>query len=111
LRKKINSRNKGARGEREFAAYLNHFGIDAIRGVQYQGGKDSPDVKTSLDSLVHFEVKRTETLSLYKALEQAANDCGEKKIPVVVHRRNNKKWVAILEARYLLKLLKRKAVK
>ena len=58
------SRNKGQRGEREFASELRRlFGIDARRGVQYCGGADSPDVITDFDE-IHFEVKRTERLSL-----------------------------------------------
>ena len=39
-----NSREKGKRGERELAAKLREHGYDCRRGVQYQGGPDSPDV-------------------------------------------------------------------
>lgn len=90
------SRNKGKLGEREAAHELTRvLGIEAARGRQYQGGDDSPDLKTSLAG-VHFEVKRVESLSLYPALEQAREDCGDA-VPVVLHRRNGKRWVVVVE--------------
>jgi len=101
------SRNKGARGEREFAKFLTEYGFDAHRGRQYSGGTDSPDVKCiPLDDFYHFEVKRTETLSLYKAMEQAIDDCGTK-IPIVAHRRNKREWLCIVKAADLLELIKK----
>jgi len=97
------SRNKGKRGERELAAELQRlFGVTARRGVQYSGGADSPDVVSDFDG-VHFEVKRTERLSLYPAMKQAAADAGEK-IPVVCHRQNNKGWLVIVRLNDLPKL-------
>ena len=44
---------------------------------------------------IHFEVKRTERLSLYPAIKQAERDAGEN-CPVVVHIRNGKRWLAII---------------
>lgn len=89
------SKNKGKRGERELAKELQRIlGIDAKRGVQYQGSPDSPDVITSIDGL-HFECKRVEKLQLYPSLEQAASDSGDS-IPVLAHRRNRKKWVVAI---------------
>ena len=105
-RKKINSRTKGKVGELELAAFLREYGIDASRGVQYKGGKDSPDVVTSLSS-VHFECKRVEAGSPYVWLAQAIRDAGDTKTPVVAHRRNGKDWIAILPLSDLLLLLKR----
>lgn len=88
------SRNKGKRGEREAASEVSRlFCVDAKRGVQFKGGQDSPDIETGING-VHFEVKRVEQLQLYKSLEQAEDDGGTN-IPVVLHRRNNKTWVAI----------------
>lgn len=86
------SREKGKRGEREVASLLRGFGYDARRGVQYQGGQDSPDV-VGLKG-VHIEVKRTERLDLYGALSQSKADAGED-MPVVIHRKNNCEWVVI----------------
>ena len=87
------SRNKGKTGEREIASILREYGYDARRGVQYHGGADSPDV-VGLPG-IHIEVKRTERLSLYDAMAQAIHDCGSN-IPVVMHRKNNCEWVAIM---------------
>lgn len=94
---------KGAAGEREFAHYLTDHGHPARRGVQYSGSPDSPDVVCQ--SLpFHFEVKRTERLSLYAAMKQATSDAG-KAIPLVAHRRNGGEWLAVLRMGDLLELL------
>ncbi|KKN88300.1 hypothetical protein LCGC14_0248620 [marine sediment metagenome] len=93
--KKLNSGSKGKRGECEAAAELIRlFRCEARRGRQYQGSPESPDIKTTIPK-VHFEVKRTEYLSLYAAMDQAEEDAGTD-IPVVLHRRNNKDWLAIV---------------
>lgn len=89
----LQSRNKGKGGEREIARILKEHGFDAHRGVQYSGGPDSPDV-VGLDG-VHIEVKRTEKLNLYDALDQSINDAADDEMPVVIHRRNRKQWVVI----------------
>ena len=101
-----NSREKGKKGELEFAHFLNGFGINAFRGVQYQGGQDSPDVVTELTDF-HFEVKRVERFMLYNSLKQAIKDAGAK-IPVVAHRQNRAEWVVILRASDFLGLVKDK---
>ena len=89
------SLTKGKRGEREAAAEIRRlFGTDASRGRQYCGGPDSPDIVTGIED-VHFEVKRAESLQLYAAIEQATRDAAGK-VPVVLHRRNCKPWLAIV---------------
>lgn len=99
------SKAKGARGEREAAAFLREHGFDeARRGVQYHGGPDSPDV-VGLPG-VHIEVKRVETLRLYDSLEQSKDDAADGEIPIVLHRRNGRKWVAVLDAEDFLALYK-----
>ena len=99
---KINSRAKGARGEREFAKLLRDHGHEARRGQQYSGLGDSPDVVSSLP--YHFEVKRTESLSLYVAMDQAIRDAEPTKPPVVVHKRNGKEWLAVMRMSDFLKI-------
>ena len=95
-KKRINSRSKGARGERDFAKAVERtFGVEARRGRQFCGSPDSPDVQTGFDRL-HFECKFVEAFNLYKAMKQAENDAGSK-IPVVAHRRNNKPWVVCVK--------------
>lgn len=95
-KKKINSRAKGARGERELANYLKEKGYESRRGQQFSGGDDSPDVVSTLP--FHIECKRVQSLSLYKALAQATRDAENgKKPPLVIHRKDNEEWVAILK--------------
>jgi len=102
------SREKGKRGEREVAALLRGHGLAATRGQQHRGGKDSPDVVVE-DCLMHVEVKRTERLDLWGAMEQAATDAAPGKVPVVFHRPSKKRWVVVLDAEDFL-LLVRKAL-
>ena len=91
----INSRAKGCRGEIEVAKLFRSYGFpEARRGQQYHGGPDSPDV-VGVPGL-HIEVKRTERLNLYDALAQAKRDAGED-LPVVIHRKNDSPWVAIMD--------------
>lgn len=99
------SRQKGKRGEREAAAELaTVLGCTARRGVQYQGGPGSPDVV--LEGLpIHVEVKRTEKLSLWSAIEQAEADAGDK-VPIVWHRANGRDSVVIVRTSRLAELAK-----
>ena len=102
----INSRQKGAAGERELAEFLRERGHDgARRGQQFHGGADSPDVVVPSLPGVHLECKRVEAGNLYNWLEQAIADAGWEKIPVVAHRKNRKEWVAILRLEDFLNLV------
>ena len=89
-----NSRQKGARGEREIAHILQSRGYDAHRGQQFSGLNGDADV-VGLPGY-HIEVKRTEEFRLWRALDQAARDAREHETPVVFHRRNGSKWVAVM---------------
>lgn len=93
-----NSRAKGCRGEREWRDFLReHLNCpDARRGQQYAGGPDSPDVVGGIPG-THPEVKRTEKLSLYPAMEQAISD-ADGTIPYVAHKRNRQDWLVIVRA-------------
>ena len=99
------SKSKGKRGERELANELCRvLGVTARRGVQFQGSPESPDVVTSIPN-VHIECKRSERFRLYEALEQAIDDAGNEKVPVVCHRQNNKPWVVVIRLDDLPKLV------
>lgn len=101
----MKSKQKGKVGEREARdVMIRVLGCDAKRGVQHSGGKDSPDIIHSIDGL-HVEVKRCETLSVYTAMDQAMNDAGDK-VPLVMHRRNNRQWLAIVNFEQLPQLVK-----
>jgi len=92
----INSKQKGKAGELEAVRVLKEHGFsDARRGQQFKGTPDSPDIICPSLGAFHFEVKRTERLNLYDAIGQAEKDAGDS-TPVVMHRKNNHKWVAIL---------------
>lgn len=100
-----NSRAKGKTGELEAAKLLRDFGFEARRGQQFSGGPESGDLKHSVPN-VHFEVKRTEKLRLYDAIEQAKTDAPKGHDPVVLHRMNQKEWVIIMPAENFLKIMK-----
>jgi hypothetical protein len=102
-RPRAQSLAKGKAGEREAAKRLAElFNVEARRGQQYHGGPDTPDVWADIPG-VHFEVKRTEELRLWKAMNQAAEDAADN-VPVVLHRANGKPWVAIVRLDDLPKL-------
>lgn len=90
----MNSREKGKRGEREFAGLCRDQGYDARRGVQYNG-LDGDDVIGL--PLVHIEVKRTQKLLLGEAMAQSRRDAKDR-IPIVAHRKNNEKWLITMDA-------------
>jgi len=92
----VNSRAKGCRGELEASkVWAFVMGGTARRGQQFAGGNDSPDVISSYTG-IHLEVKRTERGNPYDWLAQARRDC-QGKVPVVLHRRNDRPWLLILE--------------
>ena len=96
--KRINSRAKGARCERELAKKFREHGYkEARRGQQFSGGNDSPDVVVSDEFPFHVECKAVQQLNLYDALAQSTRDAeGTKKTPIVVHKKNNKDWLVTL---------------
>lgn len=90
------SRQKGKVGEREAAEFLRSHGIEARRGKQYRGDETAPDVVA--DTPFAIEVKRRETSAgIFDWLAETVVNAGGK-LPVVLHRRNGKPWVAILRA-------------
>ena len=99
----MNSKAKGGRGEREFAALCRDEGYsDAHRGQQFSGGVDSPDVK-GLPG-IHVEIKRVEKLNIHDAMSQAIRDAGGKAMPIVAHRRNHGRWMITMLAEDWFKL-------
>ena len=99
----MNSRRKGAQGERDLANTLKKMGFDkARRGVQYSGSPDSPDV-VGIDGF-HIECKRTERTDLYGWMKQAQRDCGDN-VPIVVHRKNREGWLVIMTLEDFVKLI------
>jgi Holliday junction resolvase len=104
-KERINSRQKGSRGEREFAALLRSHGLAAYRGQQFRGGGDSPDVVCPDLPHVHFEVKFVQQVALYEWIAQAVRDAKPDAIRAVVHRRKGKTWLMILPIEDALRLI------
>lgn len=90
----MNSRQKGAAGERELAKALRSHGFETRRGQQYCGSNGDADV-VGLPG-VHIECKRVERLNLKDAMAQSRADARPGEIPVVMHRKNNCKWLVTL---------------
>lgn len=91
-------REKGKRGEREFAALCKKHGFDeAKRTAQYCGKTGDAADCTGLNG-IHIEVKRVEKLNLLNAMEQAKRDCKAGNIPIVAHRKNNCEWQITMTA-------------
>lgn len=88
----MNSRQKGARGERELAEKLREYGYEVRRGQQYSGANGDADV-VGVPGL-HIECKRVEKLNLDDALAQSVRDARDGEMPVVMHRRNRTEWKA-----------------
>lgn len=99
----INSRQKGAQGEREAAEFFRNLGHSCRRGQQYSGGAGSPDIIVESLPGYHFEVKRVERGSLYDWLAQAIRDAGGS-IPCVAHRRSRCDWVAVTRLEDFVKM-------
>jgi hypothetical protein len=100
-----NGKQKGKRGELEFARLLRDHGWTGARRGQQYNGLDGHDV-VGLPGC-HVEVKRVERLDLQAAMSQAIrdaeNDCA---LPIVAHKRNNKPWLVTLTAADFLSLLR-----
>lgn len=99
-----NSRQKGARGERELAAVLREHEYDCRRGQQYCGANGDADV-VGLPG-IHIECKRVESLNIHKAIEQAKSDARENELPAVFHRKNGKPWLVTMTLEDWMKIFK-----
>lgn len=90
----MNSRSKGARGERELASILRNYGYECRRGQQYSGANGDADV-IGLPR-IHIEVKRREKLNIYDAIDQAKRDAKPSELPTVMHRKNDAEWLVTM---------------
>lgn len=99
----MNSRQKGARGERELANLLKEHGYNTRRGQQYCGANGDADV-VGLPGY-HVEVKRVERLNLEAAMKQSQSDAREGETPIIVHRKNRNGWLVTMTLDDFLGLL------
>ena len=100
----VNSKRKGASGERELAHKLNDYGYKTRRSVQYNGKAD--DGQADLLGLpgIHIECKRVEKLNLYDAMAQAIHDAKDGELPTVFHRKNHSEWLVSMRLSDWIKL-------
>lgn len=106
----INSKRKGAAGEREWAKVCREQGFVVRRTQQYAGGTEESADCIGLP-YIHQEVKRVEKLNIYEAMEQSywdnvASGKSETDIPIVAHRKNGKSWLITMSADDWFKLYK-----
>lgn len=98
MRLPINSKQKGARGEREFASLCKEHGFDVRRTQQYCGNTGDASDCVGLPN-IYIEVKRVQALNIDKAMAQAIHDSEHKNVmPIVAHRKNNAEWLITMRA-------------
>ena len=80
------SRDKGARYERDTAAYLREFGYDTHRSAQYCGKTgQAPDVVGL--PYIHIECKHYANRAFdYDWMDQAKRDAKQGEIPAIFHK-------------------------
>ena len=100
----INSRQKGAKGERELASILKGYGYPCRRGQQYCGANGDADVVGLPE--IHIECKRVERLNLYEAVDQSKRDTKKEELPAVFHRKNHCEWLVTMPLEDWMKLYK-----
>jgi hypothetical protein len=106
-RSNVNSKQKGARGERELAHKLTEYGYKSRRGQQYSG-IEGDDV-VGLPG-IHIECKRVEKLNIYDAIDQSKRDSGcdglpyGYDLPAVFHRKNHHEWLVTMPLEYWMQI-------
>lgn len=83
----VNSKQKGARFERQLAGHIRDYGYKARRGQQYCGANGDADV-VGLPG-IHIEAKHCEKMKLYDWMAQAKSDANKNELPTVFHKKNN----------------------
>lgn len=99
-----NSKQKGARGERELSSKLKEYGYNTRRGQQYCGANGDADVIGLVG--IHIECKRVERLNIYDAISQAKSDAKEGELPTVFHRKDRSEWLVTMTFDDWMKLYK-----
>lgn len=98
----MNSRQKGAGGERELSHILREHGYSCRRGQQYCGANGDADV-VGLPG-VHIECKRVERLNISEAMKQAAKNADAVEVPTVFHRKNREGWLVTMRLEDWIKM-------
>lgn len=94
---KINSKQKGARFERQLASKFREYGYEARRTAQYCGNTGDASDVIGLAG-IHIEAKHQERMQLYDWMAQAKRDAsGTGNLPAVFHRKNNAEILVTME--------------
>ena len=93
----VNSKQKGARFERQLASRFREHGYQARRTAQYCGNTGDASDVVGLPGL-HIEAKHQETMRLYEWMAQAKRDSsGTGRLPAVFHKKNNAEILVTME--------------
>ena len=95
----VNSKQKGARFERQLAGIFRDYGFDARRTAQYCGNTGDASDVVGLPGL-HVEAKHVEAMRLYEWMAQAKRDAeagGKGDLPAVFHKKNNAQILVTME--------------
>lgn len=85
----VNSKQKGARFERQLASKFREYGYEARRTAQYCGNTGDASDVVGLPG-IHIEAKHQETMRLYDWISQAKRDAaGKGNLPAVFHKKNH----------------------
>lgn len=97
--KRINSKQKGARFERQLASRFREYGYDARRTAQYCGNTGDASDVVGLPG-IHVEAKHAEQMRLYEWIAQAKRDAaagGGNALPAVFHKKNHAEILVTME--------------
>lgn len=100
----MNSRQKGASGERSLSNKLKEYGFNTRRGQQYSGANGDADV-VGIPG-IHIECKRVERLNIHEAMHQSERDARDGEVPVVMHRKNREEWLVTMTLDHWVRLYK-----
>jgi len=94
---KINSRQKGKRGELAACKAWRAEGFPARRSQQFCGkGGESADILVECPANLHVEVKCVERLNIDDSLDQSKRDASPGSTPIVMHKKNFTSWKVTL---------------
>jgi Holliday junction resolvase len=105
------AQQKGKRFERKIAKQLSKFFDENVKRTPNSGGLSIKGdiININPDSILsnwEWECKNQERLNIWKALEQAENDCPPRKRPVVVFTKNFKDDYAAIKFGDFMDMLK-----
>ena len=103
----VNSKQKGARFERELSKIFQSYGYEnARRTAQYCGNTGDASDVIGLPG-IHVEAKMQERMRLYEWIAQAENDAGNKRVeplPSVFHKQSRKEILVTMRLDDWMKL-------